>query len=87
MPTTVRLVHLILLVRRARQCPDDVPARAIATSLAAALFALDVSHWISTLLHHGTLTISPTSSAHVKEQVPYSFCFPSTNLLPLLLHY
>lgn len=83
----IRAARLARLTRHARKFPEDVSARIEAMSLAADLWSLQLEIWIHSLQETGLIDTVPTTELTMKDIVPFSFVFPSTRILSLLVQY
>jgi hypothetical protein len=83
----IRVARLTRLTRLARKFPEDVNIRLEANSLAADLWSLELEIWIQSLQDTGLLETTPTTEPTMRDIVPFSFVFPSTRILSLLVQY
>jgi hypothetical protein len=83
----IRVARLTRLTRLARKFPEDANIRLEAISLAADLWSLQLEIWVQSLQDTGLLDTAPTTEPTMKDIVPFSFVFPSTRILSLLVQY
>lgn len=83
----IRLPRLIRLVRKARESPENVIARAEATQLATDLYLDSLEPWIDQLKEVGFLWETPTLSFEDMSLIPNAFVFKTMRVFRPLLHY